>query len=497
MSLIKRSLLLVALALNGYAFSSTGTLDRYILTIKEGHPSKISVQADLAITSALLRMSNFGPLPHKWPQYVSNLKALDENRNPIALQHRDSTAWLVDSTYVGQSITLHYDIRMEHEKENWPGGIDGVAFVKDYGMMASGRSLFIFNQDSEKEIEINIQIPDNWKVSTPWKRKENGHDRFYVKNQLQLQESLLFFGTHEEIDIDRESFRLRFVLGGGKLTGHKEQYIESANKVLDYYIQMMGGIPEPAPGNEIATVLVMINEADAIDGEVIGNNISLFLNPDAQPQEQIIGWFLFAHEFFHLWNGKSLRFENTKTDWFKEGISNYYTIKALHHAGLVNEEVVKMVMNGLFYNRYINDPGFGTLAPSEAASGFDKDNHWGLIYGGGLFAGICMDMEIRNNTENENSLDDLMRHFYKTTAGTDTLIGNKDILAKVNELGETDFTNLLNHSIHGTEPVPLQDYLKYAGIEVLTEDGQMKLQEVSNKSPLQEEIWSGFLGIKE
>jgi predicted metalloprotease with PDZ domain len=245
---------------------------------------------------------------------------------------------------------------------------------------------------------------------------------------------------------------------------------------------------------ELKQSLVLINQSENIDGEVIGNHLSMFINPAGNAMDQMIGWFMFAHEFFHLWNGKTLRFTNTETEWFKEGVSNYYTIKALNQTGFINEEIVLGMMNNLFYQRYVNDPGYGTLSPSVAASGFDKDKHWGLVYGGGLFAGIAMDMEIRHRSENTSSLDDLMRDFYRQYGGTDQLIGQEDIVTKANQLGSTDFSGLIKEHIEGPKPISLAPYLVFAGVSAEAVEDQLQFTHRKEKTDLQAAIWQGFLG---
>jgi predicted metalloprotease with PDZ domain len=152
-------------------------------------------------------------------------------------------------------------------------------------------------------------------------------------------------------------------------------------------------------------------------------------------------------------------------------------------------------MNGLFYKRYVNDSGLGTLAPADAATPSLKDDHWGLVYGGGLFAGLCIDMEIRNNTRNQNSLDDLMRYYFNHFAATDRLINNDDLLQKANELGETDFISFVDTYVKGVATPPLEDYLCHAGIEVSRNDQQLLLQQRTQKTNLQQQLWKGFLGV--
>lgn len=466
--------------------------DRYTLIFSEAKPDLVRIKAQINLQDSLLHMSPNGPVPSWWPQYIQHLELSDQNGAFISFQKRDSTAWIVEDTYVGETIYLEYEVNIDHESREWPGGIDGVAFVREWGLMASGRALFIVNGDENKMIEVACEKPIEWGFFAPWEEMQVGV--YTVQNQIQLLESLLTAGTHQEIALKREAFTLHFVLGGPGVVEQEQEYLENTTKVLDYFIDLMGGVPRPAPGNDLSRVMVIINQGEQMDGEVIGNHISLFLTPEADPQQQIVSWFLFAHEFFHLWNGKSLRFKNTKSDWFKEGISNYYTIKALYNAQMVNEEVIMGVLNGLFYQRYVNDPGFGSLAPADAASPTLKDGHWGLIYGGGLFAGICMDMEIRNNTNNQKSLDDLMRYYYEYFAATDQLIDNTEILTRANQLGQTDFSYFFDTYIMGLAATPLKEYLTHAGVRVDTENKQLTLSHLAEKTVLQEQLWAGFLG---
>ena len=469
--------------------------NKYVVFLDDSRPELIRVDAELYMEDNSLVMSENGPVPERWPDYVHQMEITNNAGKPVDFVRNESGGWQIrEDLEPGQKLRVRYTLKVEHEKEKWPGGIDGVAFVRPWGVMVSGRALFVCNGSEKVPFEISFNKPKHWKVSTPWQEAEDKTDTFLVPNSLQLRESLLFAGTHEDIEIARNDFSLKFILGGEAVTAHKEQYTEMATKLMDYYIRLMGGLPKPRPGNEFSKVLVMINASHAMDGEVIGNHISLFLNPEGEMQDQVIGWFLFAHEFFHLWNGKTLCFEGTDSDWFREGVTNYYSLKALHQVGFVNEEVIGMVLNNLFYNRYVNDSGFGKLAPADAAAGFDKDNHWGIVYGGGLFAGICMDMEIRNNTRNEKSLDVLMRQFYELYGGTEKWIRNGDILHAANSLGKTDLSGLMNSCILGPEEVPLAAYLSFAGIRVDSGNKQLKLTHLANKSELQKKIWDGFLG---
>lgn len=191
------------------------TVDKYTLTFDKSKPKVIQVEAQINLQDSLLHMSANGPVPNWWPQYIQNLIIQDENGNSLPLQERDSTAWILEDVPQGTIINLQYEVKLNHEDRNWPGGIDGVAFVRDWGIMASGRSLFIINGAEEKKIKIFFETSEDWKVSVPW--KPNGANNYTIPNHTQLLESLMFVGTHRETQIRRDGFTLNFVLGGAFL----------------------------------------------------------------------------------------------------------------------------------------------------------------------------------------------------------------------------------------------------------------------------------------
>lgn len=486
----KKVSLYIFLFLNITAFGQ----DRYVVTLSEENPDLILVEARLQPEDSLLRMSNFGPMPGNWTKYIHNLKVTTSEGASVAVKFEDSAKWKLPESFKGKQLNLSYTLKVEHEKTKWPGGIDGVAFVRPWGVMLSGRSLFVMNGYDKEKIKVRFNIPKNWKLSVPWKKTGSSIHTYEVPNLIELQETLIFVGTHREVDIPSGDFNLKFILGGEGIIAQEALYVERAKSVLEYYIELMGGNPVPRPGSELSTAMVLINQGEQIDGEVIGNHLSMFINPEADMQNQVIGWFMFAHEFVHLWNGKTLRFSDTTTDWFKEGVSNYYTLKAMNQTGIVNEEITKTVLNNLFYQRYRNDPGYGTMAPAEAASGFDKDNHWGLIYGGGLFAGICIDMEIRKNSDNELSLDDMMRALYDEYGGSEKTIDQDRLIELISEFSKTDFTPFFDKHILGSEIVPLEKYTHYAGMEVSYLNDQLEFRPAGDISEKEKRIWRGFLG---
>lgn len=474
--------------------TSQDKTDTYIITFSSSNPHVVKVDAKITLEDSLLYMSSNGPVPERWKDYITDLHVTSDSGKDIELTTFENDGWLVKGNHDNVIINLSYTLNVNHEEKDWPGGIDGVAFVREWGVMLTGRSLFLMNGTDKNSITVTFNLPETWRISTPWQKSSVTEISYIVENLNQLQESILFAGTFEEFEITRENFTLVFALGGDGIARDKPRYSKLATESLNYYSKLLNGSPNPASEKNHSRMLVLVNRGENVDGEVIGNNINLFINPDAESQDQTIGWFIYTHEFFHLWNGKSITFEGTESDWFKEGITNYYALKALFNAGMVDEKMVMNILNDLFYNKYTNDSGYGKLAPAYVASGFDKDNHWGLVYGGGLFAGICIDMALRQNSNNQVSLDTVMRNLYSKFARNEQSVNNKILLDEINSLTETDFTQFFSDYITGTQIIPLGEYLKNAGIKVTTNNKSLVLVHESEKTELEFKLWEGFLG---
>ena len=205
---------------------------------------------------------------------------------------------------------------------------------------------------------------------------------------------------------------------------------------------------------------------------------------------------LAAHEFFHVWNVKRLRpaglgpfdytrEQYTKSLWFAEGVTTYYSFVHLYRAGLwTREEFLRRLaeeIRGLEY-----EPG-QKLMSAESSSFhawfYDRSpqmqetnfaNSTISYYNKGAVLGLLLDLELRARTGGRKSLDDLMaamyQKFYEAPAETYYLPGRgydeDDILKMLNEVSGSDFTEFFDRCIRGTEPLPYQAVLAAAGLEL-------------------------------
>jgi predicted metalloprotease with PDZ domain len=467
--------------------------DTYTITINKDNPRLLKVKAELILKDDVLYMSRngAGQFPERWAKFVHNIKAVDKRLRVLKITDLGEARWKIDAGK-GLRVRLTYEVVLDHEKHKWSGGIDGAAFAKDWGVFYTGRSFLIMNGQESKDIGLKFDIPADWSVSGSW--DQLGPKRFVAANLTDLSESMFFAGTHREFSVKRNGFELLFALGGKEIVAQEDKFRSLSQGVMDYYIELMGGIPKSPPGNEFKKSIVIINSGSEMDGEVIGSHINMIFNPDGDAQSKIISKFIFAHEFFHLWNGKSIVVENTTEDWFKEGVTSYYTLKALRSVGEINDDAYFAILNNLFYQRYSNDKGFGKLSMRDVAEGFSKGEHWGLIYGGGLFVGLCQDIAIRTHTSNGKSLDDLMRNYYRNYAGTSKTYSTSDMQNSMTGISGVNQSTFFQKHVFGITPVPVTHCLSGAGLKATVEEGQLKITKKQDTTTQQKEILKGILG---
>jgi predicted metalloprotease with PDZ domain len=474
------------------ATAATGTTAEpgasYQVTINDDNHRVAIVTAALEPTDKKFYMfPGANEFPARWATFVSEFAVYDDTGSTLPVSAAEDGTWTLSSLPEGP-VTIRYQVNLDHESHDWSAGIDGAAYARDWGVFYTARSLFVANGDLRTNIHIDFQLPESWRVTVPWQELDNGM-RYVVPDHEALANSILFAGQHEEVLIDHGSFSLLLALGGDSVAAQREDFVEMATGVLDYYTGLMGDLPRiGSPHNKTRSVVV-ISEGTTTDGEAIGNHISMLLQPDGDPMSHMISRLLFAHEFFHLWNGKSFTPDGLNAEWFKEGFSNYYTLKAMHHIGVLNDESFLGVLSGVFYQRYESDPAVGHRSITE---GELKHSNWGLIYSGGLLVAIAQDLQVRTSSGNAQSLDDLMRHMFDQYSEENyDLADIERELSRLNDQSQADF---FRRYIHGTEKIPLEQFLALAGIDVERSDGNTVFTVGNNEDPEVADIRRGFFG---
>lgn len=420
-----------------------------------------------------------------YPDYIQNLTVSNlkgENLRFNKTDHNDRTVWTVSG--INQPIIVKYTVTLTHLDDAlarygpYEHGI-GVGALpvmeENYGFI-TGRSVFIVPDiDEEKEtldMTVNFDLPSDWRVDSPW--EEVAENSFRVKDVEDLIKPYIAFGKYHRYDFKVRNVDLSLVILGEIWRFEENEFLSLYKKIATYEINLFGSCPydkvvmivQRYPGTANLPGYAWSGYSDC-------GSITLAIDEKTEPGNIAwsgIGSFI-AHEFFHIWNGNAIAFEKSPATefntagWFTEGFTVYYEyLTSVRSGGISKEDFYQGIAR--MYQNYLDNSQRASCSMSEAALRFSEgEDFFHLFYKGGALAAFITDIKIRELTQNERSLDDVMRLLYEqhTTSEYQT---EEDLLKAFNEVASADLSDFFHTYVYGTEELPFLDYLKIAGLEI-------------------------------
>ena len=184
----------------------------------------------------LLSMSRFGTewLDDGYGHYLQDLTVTDANGKALVIEGIDKTQWAVE-TQDASPVTLRYKVLLNHDEREWHWGRDEAPYAQDDCVFWPGYALFIVGEVDD--VELCVDVPDNWSVSTPWERIESSEHRFVCKDQNDLMYAYLVLGEHSE-RLVKTGTETKIVLAlGGRFKGAMDEMERTVGAFLHVCIQ--------------------------------------------------------------------------------------------------------------------------------------------------------------------------------------------------------------------------------------------------------------------
>jgi predicted metalloprotease with PDZ domain len=265
---------------------------------------------------------------------------------------------------------------------------------------------------------------------------------------------------------------------------------DDLKRICEYQIRLFG---EPAPFDQYLFMTMAVG--DGYGGLEHRNSTALICNRSDLPiavdatlskgYRQFLG--LCSHEYFHSWNVKrikpaayapyDLQRENyTSLLWAFEGITSYYDDLTLLRTGLISLDDYLELLGQTATNVY---RGYGRKRQSLHDSSIDtwvkyyrqdenSPNELVSYYTKGALVALCLDLHIRLNTQQQKSLDDVMRALWDQYGRAFAEQGQglsehqwEQLAAQVTGLDLADF---FARCIRSTAELPLAQLLNQFGI---------------------------------
>lgn len=273
----------------------------------------------------------------------------------------------------------------------------------------------------------------------------------------------------KRLTIEVDSVEVAFELRGAAVVALAEEIRRSGEDALAHHLALFGSLPDELLGSTYDRITISIVEEEERRGEADGNRIDITMPPPEEALDHLLWKGVLAHELFHLWNSESFRYATVEEQWLSEGFTQYYTLRALGRMGVLDEPTYFFVL-GKLLGMYLADSGLGSLSMREA--GPVKQEHTGLVEGGGLAVALCLDVDIRMASGGERSLDDVMRLLFARHDAAEDRYAIDDVQGYVTEVRQEDRTSFFRDYVAGTATLPLAECLAPAGLTMTVEEGE-------------------------
>jgi predicted metalloprotease with PDZ domain len=406
--------------------------------------------------------------------HVQRVEAL-VGEKPVPIEKLDKQTWRITAN---GTVTVRYDTFWDE------GGPFGTELNTQSAFINPAMILMYVPQRRAEEVEVGLMdTPAEWQAAGAAIRSVEHAGRaqkftFGANSYDDLTDDPIQAAKLEQFDVPDTKPPVHVVVLGDDW--RKKVLQEELRRIVAYEVKLMEGAPYPN-----YTFLLRFGKAATGEGGGMEHMDSTAISVRSDEEFANIG----AHEFFHLWNVKRIhpasmdpidftKEQYSRAFWFAEGVTNTYAAYTMVRTGLwtkaqfyddFSQQVGELESRPA--NRWQSAEQSSLDAWFEKYPLYNRPTNSISYYTKGQVLGVLLDILIRDRTDDEHSLDDVMRsmneEFGKTGKGyRDSL----DIRLTAEKVAGGSFEEFFDRYVAAAEPLPCRDVLAKAGLQLRADE---------------------------
>lgn len=447
----------------------------HLLHVRVGVQAGISGSRELQLPvwNALYQVRDFA-------QYVREVTATNEFRQPLRVIKRDKTTWSIATRPHGECVFAEYAIYLDE------AGPFGAQVNDEHAFLNWAQALMYPVEAPGNHIRIRlVDLPEKWKVrdATVFP-KDDAPNKIAVDgeapNYNALVDSPVEMSAFNEAVFDEGGAKYRVVVHGAPADYDMKLVTATLQKLVATETDWM----QDRPYTEYV-FLYHFPRGPAGGGMEHAYSTAIDVSAQRLQQNPVAFASVSAHEFFHLWNVKRIRPQTlepidytkemyTRALWFSEGVTSSVQEYMLVRAG-VNKEATFLANLSMQIAQLQARPAHLTQSAEESSldTWFDKYAPYRQpersinYYNKGQIVGVLLDLRMREVSAGTKSLRDLfqymnlnfaMRHQY-----FDDSTSVRDAAQKITG---ADFTDFFARYVSGTDEIPYDEFFRTVGLKL-------------------------------
>jgi len=388
---------------------------------------------------------------------------------PVPIEKLDKLTWDVRGS---GTVTVRYDTFWDD-----PGPFNSQLNEEHAFINPAMILLYVPERRGEKSVITLTDVPGQWRVASETLSGgvfESHTFRLEAASYDALADAPIEASKFEEFTLPDVTPAVRVVIHGD---GWKRPDIEkSLRKIVTYEVKMMDG----APYEHYTFIFHIGKAANGAGGGMEHANCTAIYVSSASYLQNVA-----AHEFFHAWNVKRIRPASlepvdytremyTRALWFAEGVTDTYASYTLVRTGLWSKQEFYQDLGGQISEIESRPAELWQSAEQSSLDAwlekyalYNQPQRSVSYYTKGQVLGVLLDIVIRDRTDNQKSLDDVLRTMNRDFAkGGKFYRDSLDIRLSAEKVAGVPMEDFFAKYVSGSEPLPYMEVLGRAGLEL-------------------------------
>jgi len=412
-------------------------------------------------------------------KYVDNLKAYDAKGNALVVAKMDDNSWTIREAKKLAKITYWvndtYDIEDSHDIFS-PAGtniLEGKNFVLNmHGFVG------YFDNLLAVPYQLTVTHPATLWGATSMKDTDasDSKDLFTVSRYAELVENPIMYAKPDyttfkvnDMEILIAVYSPTGIITAESITPDMKKMVEAQKRFLGKF-----------NSTKKYSVLLYLTDVEGKDAHGFGAlehpTATTVVMPEAMPADQLAEQLkdVVSHEFFHIVtplsiHSKEIQFFDYNAPkmsqhlWMYEGVTEYFANLFQVNQGLITEDEFYTRMAGKIANASnMNDTMPFTQMSANVLNKPYKDQYLN-VYEKGALIGMCIDIIIREKSNGERGILDLMQKL-AIAYGPNNPFNDSELFAKITELTYPEVGDFLKTYVSGETPIPYKEFFAKMGV---------------------------------
>jgi predicted metalloprotease with PDZ domain len=416
-------------------------------------------------------------------KFIEEFKAFDTKGSELSVTKSDDNTWSISNGKNLSKITYLVNDTYDTEKG---GGFGADIFSPAGTNIEAGKNFMInthgfvgyFQDKKELPYQVTITHPETlWGATSMIDTDASTtKDVFYTPRYAELVENPIMYAKPDYTTFNVNGVDIQIVVysPSGKVTA--ESITPAMKKMMSAQKTFLGNINS----TKKYTVLLYLSSMKPDDAKGFGAlehpTATTVVLPEMLPLDELQKSMIdvVSHEFFHIVTPLTIHsneiqyfdYNSPKMSqhlWMYEGVTEYFANLFQINQGLIDEsEFYKRMAEKIKQSKsFVDTMSFTTMSANVLKSPYKEQ--YTNVYQKGALIGMCIDIIIREKSNGEKGILNLMQQLSKEY-GVNKAFNDEELFAKITSLTYPEVGDFLRTYVSGSTPIPYDIFFAKVGV---------------------------------